>query len=231
MRQALGLFFVVSVLGFVSSASARAPDAFEEDYNAPVEVESDQWFALELRLGPYQPGNSPWFKNVFGGDHGWMLNGELDVTVLHLPYVGQLNVAGGFGWAKYDAKAFGSDANTREGEKTEFILFPLHALGVLRVDSLARHTVVPLTFAGKLGYEAVRWKAETGGKSDGSGFNQGLRWAAQAAFELDFFDRGTARRLDEDWGVNHTYFLFEYYESRTKGTGDRNFTIGLGAQF
>jgi len=231
MRQALGLLFVVSVLGFVSSASARAPDAFEEDYHPPVEVESEQWFALELRLGPYQPGSSRAFKSVFGSDRGWMLNGELDVTVLHLPYVGQLNVAGGFGWAKYDAKAFGSDGVTREGEKTEFVLFPLNALGVLRIDSLARNTVVPLTFAGKLGYEAVRWKTETGGKSDGSGFNQGLRWGAQAAFELDFFDRGTARRLDEDWGVNHTFVLFEYYESRTKGTGDRNFTIGLGAQF
>jgi hypothetical protein len=231
MRQALGLLLVVSAFGFVSSASARAPDAFEEDYNAPVEVESEQWFALELRLGPYQPGKSSAFPRIFGGDHGLMLNAELDVTVLHIPWVGQLNVAGGFGWAKYDAKAFGSDGTTREGEKTELLLFPLHALGVLRIDALARHTVVPITFAGKLGYEAVRWKSETGGKSDGSGFNQGLRWAAQAAFELDFFDRGTARRLDEDWGINHTYVLFEYYESRTTGTGDRNFGIGIGAQF
>jgi hypothetical protein len=231
MRQALGLCLVVCSLGFVSPASARAPDAFEEDYHPPVEVESAQWFALEVRLGPYQPGKSRSFKRVFGNDRGLMLNGELDITVLHLPYVGQLNVAGGFGWAKYDAKAFGEDGVTREGEKTEVVLFPLSALGVLRIDALARNTVVPLTFAGKLGYEGVRWKTETGGKSDGSGFTQGLRWAAQAAFELDFFDRGTARRLDEDWGVNHTYVLFEYYESRTKGTGDRNFTIGLGTQF
>ena len=231
MRQALGLLLVVCSFGLVSSASARAPDAFEEDYHAPVEVESEQWFAFELRIGPYQPGKSSAFKNVFGSDRGWMLNGELDVTVLHLPYVGQLNVAGGFGWAKYTATAFGSDNTTREGEKTQIVLFPLHALGVLRIDSLARNTVVPITFAGKLGYEAVRWKTETGGKSDGKGFNQGLCWGAQAAFELDFFDRGTARRLDEDWGINHTFVMFEYYESLTEGTGDRNFTIGLGAQF
>jgi hypothetical protein len=162
-----------------------------------------------------------------------MLNVEFDVTLYHIPWLGQLNAGLNWGWANYDAHALVADSTTgeRAGATTKFTVFPIGLLGVLRVDALARHTVVPLTFAGKLGYELVRWKAETGNVKDGNGLNQGLRWGAQAAFELDWFDRGTARRMDEDWGVNHTYLLFEWYESRTKGTGDNTFTFGLGAQF
>ena len=49
------------------------------------------------------------------------------------------------------------------------MLFPLSALAVLRVDALARLTVVPLTFAGKLGYDFVRWKSTTGKRTDADG--------------------------------------------------------------
>jgi hypothetical protein len=58
-----------------------------------------------------------------------------------------------------------------------------------------------------------------------------VRWAVQGAFELDFFDIQAARRMDDEWGINHTFLLFEYFESKTKGTGDRSFSFGLGMQF
>lgn len=231
MRGSLVLLIGLFACSYASTAQARRADTFEEDYQEPINIESEMWSSLELRLGPYRPGKSRAFEDTFGNDRGWMLNVELAFTLYHIPYVGQINAAGGFGWAKYEADALGTADQMRTGEKTSLTLFPLHALGVLRIDALARNTVVPITFAGKLGYEWVRWKAETGSQKDGADFTRGIRWGAQAAFELDFFDRGTARRLDEDWGINHTYLLFEYYESRTKGTGDRNFTIGFGAQF
>ncbi len=228
MRK-LGLLIVALACLSASRVSARAPDTFEEDHHPPLEVDSPQWMGLELRVGPYRPGPAT-FKDTFLNDRGWMVNVEFDVTLYHIPWVGQLNAGLNWGWSAYDAHALDRQG-TRVDEKTKFTIFPVSLLGVLRVDALARHTVVPLTFAGKLGYEVVRWKAETGGKSDGNGLNQGLRWGAQAALELDWFDRGTARRMDEDWGINHTYLLFEWYESRTKGTGDSTFTFGLGAQF
>ncbi|HEY6878116.1 MAG TPA: MXAN_2562 family outer membrane beta-barrel protein [Polyangiales bacterium] len=229
MRK-LGLLIAALSFFAASRVSARAPDTFEEDHHPPLEVDSPMWMGLELRVGPYRPGNTTEFQKVFLNDRGWMLNAEFDVTLLHIPWVGQLNGAFNWGWATYDAHALGADGR-RVDAKTEFTVYPIGLLGVLRIDALARHTVVPLTFAGKLGYELVRWKAETEKHKDGDGLNRGLRWGAQAAFELDWFDRGTARRLDEDWGVNHTYLLFEWYDSRTKGTGDNTFTFGLGAQF
>lgn len=230
MRKASLLLLTLVCSAVSASASARAPDTFEEEYAEPVIIDSPQWFAFELKIGPYRPDYRA-FRQSFGDDRGWLLSTELDVTVLHIPYVGQLNVGAGWGWANYSEKAQIDPAGGKSGEDTELVIYPMSALGVLRIDGLARHTVVPLTFAGKLGADFVRWKASTGSDSDGSGLNKGLRWGAQAAFELDFFDPRGARRLDDDWGINHTFLLFEYYESKTKGTGDRSFQFGLGLQF
>jgi hypothetical protein len=155
---------------------------------------------------------------------------ELDIKIWQIPYVGSINAGLGWGWAKYSGKTL-DESGSRAGEDNEFIIFPMSALAVLRIDALARNTVVPLQFAGKLGADFVRWKSSTADRTDDSGLNKGLRWGAQAALELDVFERGAARRLDEDWGVNHTYLLFEYYGSKTEGTGDKNFVFGLGALF
>jgi hypothetical protein len=191
------------------------------------------WMALELKMGPYIPGNGKnhAFKDTFGDDKGWMVSFELDVTLIHVPYVGQFSLGAGFGWAAYDAKAKSDPGGATTSETTKLTLYPLSALAVLRVDSLARYTVVPLTFAGKLGADFVPWKTTTGSSTDANGLNKGFRWGAQAAFELDFFNHQSARRMDEEWGINHTFLLFEFYQSMTHGTGDQTFQFGLGAQF
>jgi hypothetical protein len=231
IRHALLLSLTLAVCSFSALAQARAPDTFEEDYHPPIIIESPQWFAFEMKIGPYLPGDGEErVRQIFRGDRGWMLNLEVDVTLYQIPYAGQLNLAGGWGWGNYDGKALDADG-ALTGENTELTLYPLSVLGVLRIDALARYTVVPLTFAGKLGYEWVRWKAETAGDNRGDGFNRGLRWGAQAALELDFLDMSSTRRLDDDYGINHTYLLFEWYDSETKGTGDNTFQFGLGLQF
>jgi hypothetical protein len=209
---------------------ARAPDTFEENYSKPALFASPMWWALELKLGPYIPGDNSAFRQTFRSDKGWMLNVELQVTVLHIPKVGQFNLGGGFSWGTYDAKARDDNGNLTS-ETTELTLFPMSALAVLRVDTLARETVFPLTFAGKVGADFVRWKTTTGKRTDADGINIGMRWGAQVAFELDFFEQQAARRMDEEWGINHTFLAFEYYQSMTKSTGDRTWQLGFGAQF
>jgi len=238
MRRVLSLVasaFVLSLLSLASNtASARAPDTFEEKYNPPILIESPMWLAFEVKVGPYQPGlrkaSKDAFSNSFGDKNGWMLQLEMDITLWHIPYVGQLNAAASWGWVNFKAKAF-DESGARSGEDTKFTLYPIGLLGVLRIDALARNTVVPLTFAGKLGPEWVRWTSSTGTRTDASGFTSGMRYGAQVAFELDFFDRNTARRLDEDFGVNHTFLLFEFLKSSTRGTGNTTFQFGLGFQY
>jgi hypothetical protein len=237
VRAARALLFacaaLLAVLVLPKAAEARAPDTFEEMYAKPTVIESPQWYALELKLGPYKPaaGGSA-FSDTFGKDRGWLLGLELDFVLYHIPYVGTINAGAGWGWANYDAKALlAGDSGGRSGETTEFTIYPMSALAVLRIDTLARQLNVPLLLTGKIGYDFVRWIAETGSRTDGDGLNKGLRWAAQAGLELDFFDRSSARALDEEFGINHTFLFFEYFESKTKGTGDRSFSIGFGALF
>ncbi|MDB4973783.1 MAG: hypothetical protein JWN48_2124 [Myxococcaceae bacterium] len=237
-RQLVSLLALVTLglvtFGMLETAEARAPDTFEEAYNKPILIDTPMWLAFEIKVGPYKPGRSHGakqaFSETFGSKNGWMLNLELDVTLFHIPYVGQLNVAGSWGWVNYDAKAT-DESGARSGEVTKLTLYPLSALGVLRVDALARNTVIPLTFAGKFGPEWVRWTTSTGTHTDSSGFNRGWRFGGQVAFELDYFDANTARRLDEDYGVNHTFLLFEYFDSTTRNTGAHTFQFGLGAQY
>jgi hypothetical protein len=228
MRKAPLLVLTLVSWALTSTALARSPDSFEEKYAKPIIIDSPMWFAFELKIGPYQPDYGA-FKRTFGSDRGWLLGTEIDLTAWHVPYVGQLNVGLGWGWANYDAKATSTTGTS--GEDTELTLYPMSLLGVLRVDALARYTVVPLTFAAKLGGDFVRWKATTGGADRGDGLNKGLHWALQAAFELDFFDEKSARRMDEDFGINHSFFLLEFFDSMTKGTGARSFQFGLGLQF
>lgn len=230
MRKASLLLLALVGLVMSSRAAARAPDSFEEQYAEPIIIETPMWFAFELKLGPFRPGSAA-FRDSFPDDRGWLLSTELDVTAYHIPYVGQLNVGLGWGWANYDGTTETARTGAPSGETTEFTIYPMSLLAVLRVDALARMTVVPLTIAGKLGYDFVRWKAATGSQTDGSGLNTGLRWGAQAAFELDILDRKSARRLDDDFGINHTFLLFEYFGSMTKGTGGNSFQFGLGLQF
>ena len=51
------------------------------------------------------------------------------------------------------------------------------------------------------------------GDSVGSGRSIGLRWGVTFALELDFIEPRAARRLDEDWGINHSYLFVELYGS------------------
>jgi hypothetical protein len=231
MRNGLLLTLTLVSCLISATASARAPDTFEEDYAKPILIDSPMWFAVELKTGPYVPGTTDAAKDTFKHDKGWLLSVELDVTLWEIPKIGQLNLGGGFGWADYSGKALAVPGGGSTSEGTSLTLYPLSALAVLRVDSLARYTVVPLTFAGKLGSDFVVWKAVKGAETNAHGVNIGLRWAVQAAFELDFFEPQTARRMDEDFGINHTFLLFEYFQSVTQSTGDHTFQIGLGAQF
>jgi hypothetical protein len=230
MRKLSALLVAAFSLCSTSLAAARAPDTFEEDYHPPVVIDSPMWVTWEFRFGQYTPDTGA-FRDAFPSDKGWLYGAEVDLTAYKIPYVGQLAGGLGFGWAKYSAKASVIPGGQASGETTKLTLFPVSALAVLRIDGLARHTKVPLTFAAKLGADFLRWKASTGSNNDGAGLNIGLHWALQGALELDFIDRRSSRRLDDDFGINHTFIFGELMESKTEALGDRTFQFGLGAQF
>ena len=176
-------------------------------------AESPERFALELRAGTYVPDVGTSAFDLFGDDRGPLIGGELDGFITRIPYVGLIGLGVGFGWAEYKGSAQIAGSSETASEKTTLRLFPVSPMVVLRIDTLAREFSIPFVFTGKLGVDFIIWDSKTGSNSDGSAVSRGLRWAAQAALELDFFNRAAARRLDEEWGINHSFLFFEIYDS------------------
>jgi hypothetical protein len=112
-----------------------------------------------------------------------------------------------------DRRAAAPDCDNRSDEREKLTLLPLTIMAILKVDVLARELGIPLVITGKLGLDTIFWRSRRGGDSQGSGRSLGLRWGVMFALELDFIEPRAARRLDEDWGINHSYLFMELYGS------------------
>ncbi|MBZ0115943.1 MAG: hypothetical protein K8H88_03030 [Sandaracinaceae bacterium] len=168
-------------------------------------------FALELRVGQYFPGTSGW-SGAFGGDAGPMLAFELDYFPWRIPYIGLIGVGAGLGWSQWEGAGM-TTSGTQAEQTVVFEMIPITTGLVLRVDVLARELRIPLVLTGKAGFDFAYWVTGTGGVADSGGWAIGPRFAGQAALELDFLEPRAARRLDEEWGINHTEVFFEAYGS------------------
>jgi len=201
---------------------------------------SPEGYLLSFGIGVYRPdpGDAA-FDLVYPGDNGPLLLPEFDFYLYRIPFVGPIGIGVAGGWAAYsgaaclvDSSAPGTCAPSGDGAK--FTLFPLNALVVLRVDALSRKTAVPFVFTGKVGYDSVFFK-ETVGVSKSTGRSHGFGWAFQFAIELNFINERRANALDEDWGINSSFFFFELAGSDANNrapVGDKfYFTGGVGLTF
>lgn len=217
------------------AAAGTASAQMVDDYIPPeTDVSSPENFALEIRVGPYNPAvDTAAFERSFGNDSGPFVGGELDYIPFEIDEIVHFGVGFGFGWAAYQGNTcLDIRCQERASEDTTLTLFPLSAMAVARLTVLPEKLSIPLVFAGKLGYETVRWKASSGGATEASGWSHGIRWGAQVALQLDFLEPRHARQLDEEWGINHSMLFFEYYGSEAEGdslpVGDTTFAVGLG---
>jgi hypothetical protein len=212
------------------ASGASAQDFDETIHGEQIVIESPERFSLELRVGVYQPDTAA-FDMVFD-DLGPMLGVELDVIVYRLEDVGWIGVGGSFGWGSYSGFTLGPDGMPTN-EETTLTLMPFPVLAVLRVDVLARLLDIPIVFMGKIGPDFVLWIND--GRTTSSNVAIGLRWGAQVALELDWFDRRAARGLDDEWGINHSYLFFELYGSTAGGSMEVGtpfaWAIGLSLTF
>jgi hypothetical protein len=219
-----------ALLSFLAASGASAQDFDETIHGDEIVIESPERFSLELRVGVYQPDTAA-FDMIFD-DLGPMLGVELDVIVFRLEDIGWLGVGGSFGWGSYSGFTLATDG-TPTNEETVLTLMPFPVLAVLRIDVLARLLDIPFAFQGKIGPDFVLWIND--GRTSTSNVAIGLRWAAQVALELDWFDRRAARGLDDEWGINHSYFFFEIYGSTAGGSMEVAtpfaWTLGLSLTF
>lgn len=213
MRVA-AVLLTLGLLGAPQAASAQYSDEFRP------RGESPERFDWQLHIGPYTPYvGSNAFRDIFRGDGGPMVAMELDTHIVRIPYVGPIGVGVRGGWSRYTARSCAVDAegnpdcDNRSDEREKFVLLPVTVMAILKVDVLARELHFPLVITGKLGLDSFFWRTRRGGSTEGSGRSIGLRWGVTFALELDFIEPRAARRLDEDWGINHSYLFVELYGS------------------
>jgi len=190
---------------------------------------SPEGYLLSLGVGAYHPSGNEDFDRFWAGDNGPLILVEFDFFLYRIPFLGPIGIGIGGGWAGYK----GPVPDTTQ--TTKFSIFPLNTMAVLRIDALARETPVPLVFTGKIGYTNVFYNEDDGSGKQG-GRSGGLGWAAQLALELNFINQRRANALDEDWGINSSFFFFELAGADANRpdarVGDKlYFTGGVGLTF
>jgi len=224
------------LIAFVGLSPERA--RAEEVSYASKEGWSPEGYLLSFGVGVYRPDpGDEAFDLVYPGDNGPLLLPEFDFYLYRIPFVGPVGIGIAGGWAAYTGTACVLGDGVGCGPSTDsakFSLFPLNALVVLRIDALARETPVPFVFTGKIGYSSVFFKEKVGA-SEQTGRSHGLAWAFQFAIELNFINERRANALDEDWGINSSFFFFELAGSDANNrapVGDKlYFTGGIGLTF
>lgn len=231
MRK-LWIALAVAGSGLLSSRPAAAQYTIDKDYRRSDRLppESPQRFALELRLGPYVPriddefsnGQRP-FHDTFGDGKGFYIGAEFDWQALRIPYLGTLGPGFSFGYTSRSGKAKLSGTTEDSAQETSLLILPMYAVGVLRVDVLARHLSIPIVPYGKAGLGFGLWSASSGeGVSNrdgvaGRGRAWGTHFALGAMLQLDFLEPDVALAFDEESGVNNSYLYAEWLWSDLGG--------------
>jgi hypothetical protein len=234
--EALPVKAFASALVLVTAVSLLPDRAEAEAIGRPArEGWTPEGYLLSLGIGSYRPdpGDAA-FDEVYPGDNGPILLVEFDFFLYRIPFLGPIGLGIAGGWSGYKGFACESaslPACVPSTQRAKFNLFPLNVMAVLRIDALARETPVPFVFTGKIGFNSLFFKEDPGG----SGRTHGLGWAGQFAIELNFINRRRANALDEDWGINSSFFFFELAGSDANSRaplGDKlYFTGGLGLTF
>lgn len=199
--------------------------------------ESPQNFALELRFGPYRPnvdnefnGSAAPYQQIFGTKKRYLIGLELDWQALRIPMVGTFGPGIGWGYTTASGSALLTDGSGgRAAQDTSLSVMPMYAVGVLRVDVLARQTPVPLVAYAKAGFGYALWWSSSGGSTSHAADGRvardasyGYQFALGGMFLLDSIDQDAAIEMDNATGINNSYFFMEWYYSNLNGFGSGN---------
>jgi len=196
---------------------------------------SPQHWAIELRCGPYAPEVDSEFKGAADPHSRYFLNKHKPLFQLEVDYqffhrFGSAAVGAQLGYFREGAYAYNVAGTERTGDRTALTLLPVAVQLVYRMDVAARRWNVPFAPYVKAGLSYTMWqitdangdvaRADDGKK--GRGGTPGWQAAAGVALLLDWIDPGSARALDSDTGVNHTYLFAEIGRYDASGLGRKN---------
>jgi hypothetical protein len=243
-----------AAIAIFAARSARAGDESGVLESRHHPYASPQNFAFEVRVARYIPdvdsdpslgGKHP-YGDVFGTDPRLEIAVEFDWQALRIPHFGSIGPGISAGYTSIGAMAL-TNSGAQSGESTNLNIYPFYGVAVLRADVLMRDLKVPIVPYVKGGVGMALWQATnniTGSSENGQGKSgEGKTWGSHiaigGALALDLFDQTSARNLDTQTGINHTYLFCEYMMSDLHGIGQshvlyvgtRNIAGGLAFEF
>lgn len=122
-----------------------------------------------------------------------------------------------------------------DADRVSFTMVPVSAMLSYRFELLADRLRVPLVPYAKAGLSYALWWTRDGrgniARDDdgdrGIGGVFGFQLNGGLMLRLDFIERGTAKKLDQTTGINHTYVFGEFQLSRLDNFGAGN-SISIG---
>jgi len=216
----------------LAAPSARAQTILHDENT----FRSPQHWALEVRFGPYSPDVDAEFQSAAEPPHyKYFLNKKKLLFQLELDYqffhaFGSAAVGLQAGYFREGAQSYDVQGIDRSGDHTALSLFPGAVQLVYRMDVPAKRLGIPLVPYAKAGLSYTYWRitdanGDTARGDDGSkgrGGTPGWQAAAGLAIMLDWIDPASARALDAETGVNHTYIFGEYAHYAATGLGRKN---------
>lgn len=196
-------------------------------------------FTFEMRFGAYAPevdeefgGPGP-FADYFGTGAQFYFGLEVDWTPLRIPYVGRFGPGFGWGFTTMSTKAKvpgldtdGAATEVEAGESTSLTIHPMHLSGVLRIDEIARRTVIPIVPYAKLGFGFAPWSSGTSTGTSGvgtdctattpvdcvkgEGLSIGSHLALGGMLGLNWLDPRSGAMARETAGIKQAYIFGEW---------------------
>jgi hypothetical protein len=244
LAHGAALALVLSSLAGVRRANAQ--EDFLPQATARKNDYSPQNAAFEVRFGPYSPKiddglATPIYDDFFGDGRRFMFGFEVDWQAFRIPFLGSLGIGAGWGYTQMSGTNLVQvvmNPPPTIAQESSLNIMPIHAVGVLRVDALARRYAIPLVPYGKLGLAAAFWWVNDGigtATDDVGTRGQDISIGTQAAlggmFLLDILEPSSALAADVESGVNNSYLFFEWsmtnYGGDQMNVGSNNWVTGL----
>jgi hypothetical protein len=211
-------------------------------FAAGAQYASGRWGSVDVGAERYRPdvdsdfGSPGPYERMFGGSDRWMF--RLGISKALYTGMGSLEAGVRTGYFEDSADALQSDGS-RAPVETKFRIIPSSLALTYRFDWPVERHRIPLAPYVRATLERYNWWVSDGDGETESGATNGWSATAGLAFLLDILDPGSARDLDRDAGVNHTYLFFEATKSSVDDFGsssswdlsDEDFSFGGGLLF